>query len=228
VTEYKYQFYQTHNFAYISVKAPDLKQFFVFMGLLAGLAAFGATAQSAGMVAPEIRAPVENIHAALLNVMKQAKTQNVRARFRTLQPVLAASFNMRLMTALSTGSHWRKTSDDAQFKLVAAFQRFSVATYASRFDGWSGQSFETLAVRDGPRGTKLVQTRINRPNEDPVPLSYVVRKFGAQWQVVDILLEAGISEIAVRRSEYSTILKSKGIQALTRLLTARADKLLSP
>jgi len=126
------------------------------MALLAGLAAFGATAQSAGMAAPETRAPVENLHAALLNVMKKAETQDVRARFRMLQPVLAASFNMRLMTALSTGSHWRKASDNAQFKLVAAFQRFSVATYASRFDGWSGQSFETLAVREGPRGTKLV------------------------------------------------------------------------
>jgi len=55
-----------------------------------------------------------------------------------------------------------------------------------------------------------------------------VRKKGTQWRVVDILLEAGISEIAVRRSEYRAILKSKGIQALTRLLTARADKLLSP
>ena len=205
-----------------------MKQFFAFMALLAGLTASGATAQSARMDAPEIRAPVENLHVALLGAMKMAKTQDVRARFRALQPVLAASFNMRLMTALSTGSHWRKASDDAQFKLVAAFQRFSVATYASRFDGWSGQSFETRAVREGPRGTKLVQTRINRPNEDPVPLSYVVRKFGAQWQVIDILLAAGISEIAVRRSEYRSILKSKGIRALTSILNARAGKLLAP
>jgi phospholipid transport system substrate-binding protein len=228
VTVYQCQFYQTRDFAYISVKVSDLKQFFAFMAVLAGLTAFGATAGSAGMAAPEIRAPVEKLHAALLDVMKKAETQDVRARFRVLQPILAVAFDMRLMTALSTGSHWRKASGDDQLKLIAAFQRFSAATYASRFDGWSGQSFETLAVMDGPRGTKLVQTRINRPSEAPVPLTYVVRKNASQWQVVDILLDAGISEISVRRSEYRSILKSDGIQALSRILATRADKLLSP
>lgn len=199
------------------------------MAVLAGLMAFGATARSDGMAAPEIRAPVEQLHAALLDVMKKAETQDVRARFRVLQPILTVAFDMRLMAALSTGSHWRKASSDDQVRLIAAFQRFSVATYASRFDGWSGQSFETLAVKDGPRGTKLVQTRINRSNnEAPVPLTYVVRKKSTQWQVIDILLDAGISEISVRRSEYRSILISDGIQTLTRILAARADKLLSP
>ncbi len=160
--------------------------------------------------------------------MKQANTQDIPARFRTLQPVLASSFDMRLMTALSTGSYWRKAPDDAKLSLVAAFQRFSVATYAARFDGWSGQSFETLGIQEGPRGTRLVRTRINRPQKDPVPLTYVVRKIDARWRVVDILLDTGISEIAVRRSEYGAILKSDGIPALTVLLNARADKLLAP
>ena len=209
-----------------------MKQFFVFLFLLlplaSGASAAQSIAQSASVSAGEISGPVDKLHATLLTVMKQANTQDITARFQTLRPVLASSFDMRLMTALSTGSYWSKAADDAKLRLVAAFQRFSVATYAARFDGWSGQSFETLGIQDGPRGTRLVRTRINRPQKDPVPLSYVVRKSGAKWHVVDILLDTGISEIAVRRSEYSSTLKSGGIPALTDLLNARADKLLAP
>ena len=160
--------------------------------------------------------------------MKMSKTQDVRARFASLEPVLEDSFDMRLMTALSAGSFWRGASAGSQRALVAAFQHFSVATYASRFNGWSGQSFETLSVGDGPRGTKIVRTRINRPDQEPVPLSYVLREAAGQWRIVDILLAAGISEIAVRRSEYRSVLKSGGIAALAQLLEDRTQKLLTP
>lgn len=160
--------------------------------------------------------------------MKAAETRDIRARFSTLEPVLDRTFDMRLMTALSTGTHWRKASAESQRALVDAFRRFSAATYAARFNGWSGQSFETLDVGDGPRGTRIVRTRINRPDQEPVPLSYVLRKNGAHWQIVDILLAAGISEIAVRRSEYSAVLKSGGTAALVRLLSDRTAKLLTP
>lgn len=174
------------------------------------------------------RAPVETLHSALLDSMKAAETQDVRARFATLEPVLDKTFDMRLMTALSMGTYWRKASAESQRLLVDAFRRFSAATYAARFSGWSGQSFETLSIGDGPRGTRIVRTRINRPDQEPVPLSYVLRKNGEHWQIVDILLAAGISEIAVRRSEYSAVLKSGGPAALARLLADRTAKLLTP
>lgn len=174
------------------------------------------------------QAPVETLHSALLDAMKMAKTKDVRARFAILEPVLARTFDMRLMTALSAGSFWRGVSVESQKALVDAFQRFSIATYASRFNGWSGQSFETLAVNDGPRGTKIVRTRINNPDKEPVPLSYVLREAAGHWRIVDILLAAGISEIAVRRSEYRSVLKSGGVAALAALLETRTGKLLAP
>lgn len=172
--------------------------------------------------------PVEKLHSALLGAMKMSKTQDVRARFAILEPVLEKTFDMRLMTALSAGSYWRAATPESRRALVAAFQRFSVATYASRFNGWSGQSFETQSVGDGPRGTKIVRTRINRPDQEPVPLSYVLREAAGKWQIVDILLAAGISEIAVRRSEYRSVLKSGGIPALELMLEERTRKLLTP
>ena len=42
-----------------------------------------------------------------------------------------------------------------------------------------------------------------------------------------MLLDTGISELAVRRSEYSRILRTGGIDALTRILDTKADQLLN-
>ncbi len=197
------------------------------VAICACLALFGAPADAAsGKDGPGT--PVDKLHTVLLEVMKKAETMDAAARYARIAPVVESAFDLRLMTALSAGAHWRKASDTEKTALIAAFGKFSGATYASRFDGWSGQSFETLGVEDGPRGTKLVRTRINSPAKDSVPLTYVVRNKNGIWRIADILLNAGISEIAVRRSEYRSILLSEGAAGLASLLNGRARKLLAP
>jgi phospholipid transport system substrate-binding protein len=205
----------------------DLKKLLARFVLIAGFWMFGA-ATTAVMAANSARDPVDRLHATLLNVMKLADRIDTAERYSRIKPVLESTFDLRLMTALSTGPAWRNAGDADKGGLVSAFGNFSIATYASRFNAWSGQSFETLEVKDGPRGTKLVRTRINRPAEDAVPLTYVVRQRDGKWRIVDILLNAGISEIAIRRSEYRKLLKAGGTAGLKRELNERARKLLNP
>jgi phospholipid transport system substrate-binding protein len=192
--------------------------------LLSALMLFAAPV-SAQQNAPE--AAVEALHATLLKGMKQAEKLGLEGRFRLFEPAIASNFNLQLMTAIACGPHWRKAADAQRTRLVGAFRRFSVGTYAARFTGWSGQSFRTVGTRPGPASTTLVDTRIERPGDsDPVRLSYVVRKFPAGWQIVDVLQDGGISELAVKRSEFRNILASGGVDALVKSLTERVDTLL--
>lgn len=172
------------------------------------------------------RQTIEKFHAALLTVMKQASTNGTKARYQFLEPEIAKRFDLRLMIALATGKHWRSADEDARDRLAAAFHRFSTATYASRFSGYSGQSFKTLEVTNGPRKTELVKSEITRPNRSPVALTYVTRRVPAGWRIVDLLVDDGISELAVRRSEYRAILKSDGVNGLIRLLDQKTAVLL--
>jgi phospholipid transport system substrate-binding protein len=133
------------------------------------------------------------------------------------------------MIAIAAGRYWRQADAASQTRLVDAFRRFSTATYAARFDGYSGERFELLGVDDGPRKTQIVRTRIVGAGEKkPVSLSYVLRGGAAGWRVADVLLDAGISELAVRRSEYAAVLQRDGVDGLVRLLTEKADRLLTP
>lgn len=179
--------------------------------------------QSGEMHAKQV---VEGFHATLLDVMKHAKALGIKGRYKRFVPEIAQRFDSQLMIALASGTYWRKAAPAEREKLVAAFRNMSAATYASRFDGYSGQKFEFLSVAPGPRGTMIVRTQIVEPGGKPVPLSYLLKPTANGWRIVDVLAQNGISELAVRRSEYSAILKDGGLPALVRLLDDKTARLL--
>ena len=196
----------------------------VLAGPLADEGAAAAAASGAKAEAPEAR--IDRFHEALLGVMKQAKDLDVRQRYEVLEPIVKETFSLPLMIRLASGSHWTKGSDAEREKLLDAFERMSVATYADRFDGYSGETFETLGTKPGPQGTTLVDTRLVRTNDEPVSLVYVMREVQGEWRVVDVLLESGISELARYRSDYSKILRDRGIAGLVGELQAKTAKML--
>jgi phospholipid transport system substrate-binding protein len=170
---------------------------------------------------------VETFHQTLLDVMKRAAELKLRGRYEQLTPPIETTFNLSVMIQVASGTKWRGASDEEKAKLIDAFRRVSVGTYAARFDGFSGEKFETVGEQDGPSGSRLVLTRIMRPNKDAVPLTYVTRKFGDDWRVVDVIVSGGISELAVRRSEYNTILNDGGPKELIARLNQKADQMLA-
>ena len=171
-------------------------------------------------------AVVERFHESLLAVMKEARVLDARARYDRLAPSLEESFNLRQMIRIAAGTYWTQATEADRNRLTAAFKHLSISTYAARFDGYSGQTFHTLGTRPGPVGTLLVDTEIRSPGEPAVAITYVMRNAGDRWSVVDVLLEGGISELAVRRSEYSRVLRERGIEGLVADLDRKADDLI--
>ncbi len=186
-----------------------------------------ALAMPAAAAESTARSVVEEFHAVLLEVMKSAVSLGIDGRYARLEPEISRRFHLPLMIAIASGIRWRKADTGQRNALVQAFKRFSVGTYASRFSSHSGESFETSSVKPGPRRTRLVHTRINRPAKSPVRISYVLKKFGGAWRIVDVLLDGNISELAVRRSEYRAILRKGGIEGLVAALNRKADKLVA-
>ncbi len=194
----------------------------LFFAALLTLAAPQVLAETNGGPAQVVTA----FHDTLLGVMKDAEALGVKGRYEKLAQRIEQSFHLALMAQIGAGSHWRKATKAQTDKLVAAFSRLSISTYASQFSDYSGQSFETQGQKPGPQKTVLVKTQIIDPGSDPVDLTYVTREIKGRWRIIDVLLDTGISQLAVRRSEYSRILKTGGIDALTRILDTKADELL--
>ena len=182
------------------------------------------TASAAPATASEL---ISAFHDSLLGVMKEAKTLGIKGRYDRLAARIEQSFNLPLMIQVAASSYWQKASPEQVKKLVAAFTRLSISTYASNFDGFSGESFETRGEKPGPQNTTLVSTRIVKATGSPVEIVYVTRQTKGEWRILDVVVDKGISELAVRRSEYRSILQSGGVDGLIATLNAKADQLLN-
>ncbi len=79
---------------------------------------------------------------ALLETMKVAKSTPIRKRYDRLEPAIRAMFDLPAMTRIAVGPAWTTTSPEDQQAIVDAFSRFTIATYAYRFDGYSGEHFD--------------------------------------------------------------------------------------
>jgi len=173
------------------------------------------------------RAVIENFHATLLDVRKNAKTLGIHGRYRKLAPNVAEAYDLDRWIRLATGRYWRQANESQKQKLKSAFKQMSAATYATQFKSYAGEYFRTVGERPGPRNSILVQTEIVKKNKEPVGLTYVVFKVNNQWRIVDILLDNKISQLAVRRSEYRNLLKTSGIEGLITKLKETTAKLLA-
>ena len=185
--------------------------------LLAALAAL-----SIAPVARAQTAPIERLNAALLDVMRNARSLGVRGREQRLRPVMEQVFNLPAMTRIAVGPPWTTFSPADQQALVAAFSDWSIATYANRFDGYGGESFEIQGSTPRPNGDVLVDTRIVRPSDSPVQINYLLR----EGRIVDVYLTGTISELASRRSEFAGLLRDGGAQRLVAELRRRTAEAL--
>lgn len=171
--------------------------------------------------------PVHELNNALLKAMKNADTLGFEGRYKLLAPVLTRVFIFPVMARIATGRSWRKLTAGQRDRLTGAFARNSIATFASRFNGYSGERFEVVGERPALRGAFLVENRIVKASGEIVPINYLLRKFDGNWRIVDIFLKAQFSELAIKRSEYRSIIKRQGAEGLIQKLNEKLARLKS-
>ncbi len=170
---------------------------------------------------------VERFQASLLQVMQSASESSVQQRYDKLAPSVSKTFHVPLMTQIATGRHWSTAQPNEKAAVAAAFQRMSVATLATLFDGYNGEVFETVGERLGPSKTTIVLTNLVKADKSKINLAYVTRQFAGKWRVIDVVVDNGISELKVRRSEYTLILRKSGMAGLIKLLNDKANDLMT-
>lgn len=171
-------------------------------------------------------ARVQAFYDSLLTVMKQAKELGIRGRYDKLAPAIRGTFDLPAMTRIAIGPDWNSIPSEQQAALIDSFTRMTNATYASRFDGYSGERFEVEPTPEARSTGRIVRTKLIQSTGEPIALNYLMRGAGENWKVVDVYLSGTISELATRRSEFSAILKSGGPNALIESLRQQAEKLM--
>lgn len=170
-------------------------------------------------------AVVAQVNETLLGTMREAEALAFQGRYDRLAAVFPTAFHFPFMARVAAGRHWRELDPEQRDRLADAFARMSLSTYAARFDGYSGQSFEVGETIEQPRGGALVRNRLHKSDGEAVAIDYLLRDFDGRWRIVDVFLDGSISEIATKRSEYTSILERDGFDGLLAKIDAKAAEL---
>jgi phospholipid transport system substrate-binding protein len=193
--------------------------------LLALVVAIGMLGAPAGAEPAPPQAVLRGFYDVLLGVMKDSKELRFSGRYQRLKAAIESAYNLPLMSRLSVGPQWQSLTPEQQAALGAAFDAFTVATYANRFDDYSGETFEVLPETTAASGGLIVQTRLVKGSGEKVTLNYLMRESDGRWQIIDVFLSGTISELATRRAEFTSILRRDGAAGLINVLDKRVAEL---
>jgi phospholipid transport system substrate-binding protein len=133
-------------------------------------------------------------------------------------------FDVPSMTRLAVGPAWETLPPAQQQQLVDAFRHYIAATYADRFDSYSGQQLQVTGQRPY-NADVIVQTQIVKSDGDTTALDYLMRQNQGSWQISDVFLDGTISQVAIQRSEFHSILRREGVDGLVMALNRKVDLL---
>jgi phospholipid transport system substrate-binding protein len=167
---------------------------------------------------------VRGFYDTLLTTMKDGRTLGQSGRYARLAPVIGRLFDVSLMARLAIGPSWATLSPTQQQQVTEAFGHYISATYADRFDSYSGEQLQVTG--DQPYGAEvIVQTKITKSKGDSVSLNYRMRENAGSWQISDVYMDGSISQLATQRSEFHSILEREGVDGLIMALNRKVDLL---
>lgn len=156
---------------------------------------------------------VEQFQQTLAEVMKEADALGYEGRYERLAPAVRQSHALSEIARVAVGRYWDRLSEAQRSSLVETFGELSIATYAHRFDGYSGERFETVSVEHLGPDQALVRSRLIEADGNTIGFDYLLRREDDNWRIVNIIVN-GVSDLALKRAEYTSIIRRQGFDTL--------------
>ncbi|MCB1947450.1 ABC transporter substrate-binding protein [Nitrosomonas sp.] len=167
------------------------------------------------------QAAVSYLQQSLLQAMREGEQLNYSERVEFLTPVVDQTHDIDLIIKTILGATlWLELDASQQNLIIETFRQLSIATYAGRFKQYSGEQFKFIEQRDLPRGQQLVRSQLIKGDGGTVNFDYVLHRPAEHWLIINILFD-GVSDLAIKRSEYRSILQREGFQSLIDMLNVK-------
>jgi phospholipid transport system substrate-binding protein len=172
--------------------------------------------------ASKARQVVEKFQEELIAVMKNGKKVGYSGRYDKLKGAVSDSHDLGKIARIVVGKEWEKLTEPQQQQLVDVFSRLSIASYAHNFKDYDGETFTFDSEEETSRGGVVIHTLLNVPDDKPVKFDYMMKDNGDSWRIINIIAN-GVSDLALKRSEYTSILQREGFDALIAKINEKID-----
>jgi phospholipid transport system substrate-binding protein len=192
------------------------------VALIAALAMAAAARAEEGISTDTPDATVASLHRGLIAASQAGGS--VDARYKALEPLIEKTHDLPYIAEFALRKQWPMLTDDDKHRFVAAFEKLSVMTYASRFKNVSANTFKSAGPTTIESGRAHVLTAIARQGQPDVSLDYMLEQKDGEWRIINIVAD-GVSDLALKRAEYQRILGSGSLDDLIRELEAQTARL---
>jgi len=143
---------------------------------------------------------------------------DANAKGQALTPLIDTNVDVATIARFCLGRFWNSATPAQQARYVTVFHKVMLNNIRGHLGEYQGVSFEMTGTR--PQGDDVVVgTIINRPNQPPANVGWVVSRSTGSPKVVDVVAE-GASLRLQQRDDYASYLRqhSYSVDALTAAL----------
>ena len=162
---------------------------------------------------------VTALHGVLIDNLKSGTKLGCSGRLQRLGPAVDLDFDLPFLAQRVLRRQWKDLSGEQRKQFVDRFRELVVGTYASQFAAYAGERFTTLDTQDLADGTKLVHASL-ATGKDNVSFDYVLHDVAGTWKIVNVVAD-GVSDLALRSSQYDKAYKAGGFDGLMSLLATQ-------
>jgi len=163
---------------------------------------------------PAAAAPIEALNQALIAAMKAGKSAPFTQRYNGIAAAVDRAFDLAAVLQASVGPRFGSLPPDQQSKLLDVFRKFTCTSYAANFDSNDGEKLVVLPEQRAVGEDTVVQTQIVPLRGEAIRIDYVMHKTAQGWRAIDVLLNGNISQNAVKRSDFRSLVTATSAQAL--------------
>ena len=175
---------------------------------------------------PAVR-QIEAFYSTLLDTMKRGEQLGLQGRSLQLTPIAEEIFDLAAMAQLSVGPSWPSLSESEKQGIIEAFKRLTITNYAKNFAKFAGEQFLVEPLVKTRNNDKIVESKLIGSDRSAVPFNYRMHLVGDKWKIVDIYLNGYVSQLALRRADFSSTITSAGAAGLVKKINETVDKQLS-
>ena len=147
--------------------------------------------------------------------------RGTQLEYAWLRSLMGRYADFERITALAMGRNWRQATPEQQKLLVEQFRTLLVRTYSGALAQYRNQTMDYKPLRAEPNATEVtVRTEVVRQGQAPVQIDYSMAKAGNDWKAYDVIV-AGVSLVTNYRDEFNEQIRSGGVDALIKSLTAK-------
>ena len=168
---------------------------------------------------------VEQLHSGLISASNAFTGASIEEHYAALEPLIMETHDLPYIARFAIRRYWANLADQQRNEFLDIFTQLSVATYASRFQGLTNDTFRISGQTETPRGHIEIKGTLLPNDGEPLKFTYVLHDSGENWRIINIIVD-GVSDLALKRAEYQREFSDTGYSGLLDHLSAQVSELM--